>query len=89
MASWNLNVGSLTPALGLSSVGVNVASVWSRYTTRDTAWAGGYLRKLGGMLCFEMLFIADEKMRLCGFLGGQRMNSWQKKRTNKRRVASR
>lgn len=66
MASWNLNVGSLTPALGLSSVGVNVASVWSRHT-RDTAWAGGCFRKLGGMLCFEMLLIADEEIGFVGF----------------------
>lgn len=66
MASWNLNVGSLTPALGLSSVGVNVASVWSRHT-RDTAWAGGCFRKLEGMLCFEMLLIADEEIGFVGF----------------------
>lgn len=38
---------------------------------------------------FEMLFIPVEETRLCGFLGGQVKNSWQKKGANKRRVASR
>lgn len=87
MASWNLDAGSLTPALGLSLIGVNFC--FRREEAHSQA--GADLAASGNLeacCAFEMLFIPVGETRLCGFLGGQVMNSWQKKGANKRRVAS-
>lgn len=98
--SWNLNVGSLAPALGLSPIGVlllpwRASTQPGRGRVPDTTQARGWCpsdcrtRKLQACHAFVMLLVPVEEMRLCGFLGGECMNSWQKKGTSKRRFVSR
>lgn len=87
--SLELNAGSLTLALGRSPIGV-ILLLWragmqpGRGGFPDANQAGGWCpsgccttRKLQACRAFVMLLVPVEEMRLCGFLGGKCMNSWQ------------
>lgn len=59
------------------------------FRTPDQAGAGQATPgNLEACHSFVMLLVPVEEVRLCGFLGGKGMNSWQKKETKKGRYAS-
>lgn len=59
------------------------------FRTPDQAGAGQATPgNLEACHSFVMLLVPVEEVRLCGFLGGKGMNSWQKKGTKKGRYAS-